>query len=393
MLIYPFSTWNKVEEVLAKIDIDDHVISKFTNKAESFNLIIKDVKTSWANIIKQEILSVGGDAAISRHSYNCSKDKTDILLLGNKNTIIKLVNKLKLQPPCFKEISYKIEKILFLKNKNFIIADKTYNLSEDFLIMGILNVTPDSFSDGGLYNSKNKALKQVESLIEAGADIIDIGGESSNPNAIKISEAKEAERVLPIIEAIKNNFNIPMSIDSYKISTIKEAIKLGVSVVNDISSGSVIKALNKDVLNYNVSYIVMNNNSENLFGRTSKVDMENSSENFISFCNNFVLETEKIISLKDRLCFDPGIGFGISLNDTTKILKNIDAITSSLEYPILMGLSRKSYFKKLLNTESTDELSNTVSFLLMKMGLRFFRTHDPKGLSLSKKLFLEFDKV
>lgn len=372
----------RLKDVIESVGVEPTTVDRLCAKASYLNIMLKDVKTSWANIIKQEMLACGGDAAISKHSYACKEPSTDVILMGTRSQVDRFIQKMRIQPECFNVVADSVENILKGNRPIINIGKKTYDLSKDFVVMGVLNVTPDSFSDGGKYLNYSAAMKRAEELVKGGADVIDIGGESTRPDSSSVTAMEEMERVLSVIEAVSKDLGVAVSIDSYKPIVIKEALKAGAVLVNDISFGSAIVECVDDIKAYGASTVVMMNSSYNLKGSTPEDDDNCPEGRFVDFCNN---RSEQLAGLglkKENIIFDPGVGFGLSVNDTSRILSNIESVTS-LGHAICAGISRKSYVGKItgLNIDARDSVCNAISLYLMERGVRMFRTHDPEGLS------------
>lgn len=247
---------------------------------------------------------------------------------------------------------------------NFDLENKTY-------VMGILNITPDSFFDGGRYNNIDIAVKHTKKMIDEGASIIDIGGESTRPGYQKITDEEEIERVIPIIEAINNRFDIPISIDTYKSKVAKEALKAGVCLVNDIWGLKYDDEMPKIIKQYNTSCCIMHN-TENLMCKNSIDDIIKELLESINIAKKAGISDEKII-------IDPGIGFGKSYEMNLSVLKHIDKFLS-LKYPLLIGCSRKSVIGNTLNLPVNERLEGTltISVIAVMSGCSFLRVHDVK---------------
>ncbi len=385
----PYSEENDLRKLIEAVGVEPAALKLLCGKAQHRNIMLKKVKTSWANIIKQEMLAAGGDAAISRHSYACKEDFTDVILMGTKTQINYFMTKMKMQPECFNVVVDAVERAMGVIKPGLNIGGKHYDLAEDFLVLGVLNVTPDSFSDGGKYLDKDSAVKRAEELVNQGADIVDIGGESTRPQSHAVSEQEEIERVLPVIEAVTSKLGISVSVDSYKPQVIKEALRLGAVVVNDISGGAAVDANLDLIKKHDASVIVMMNISENgLMGHTPITDHKDPELMFMDFCEQ---SRERFLSRgigADKIILDPGIGFGLSVNDTSRILGSISSVTS-LGYAVCAGVSRKSYLGKIsgLNIDARDGISNSISLYLMERGVKIFRTHDPAGLTAVIKAY------
>ena len=255
-------------------------------------------------------------------------------------------------------------------------------------IMGILNITPDSFFDGGEYNSEYKILNQVEKMLTEGADIIDVGGHSSRPGAKKISIEKETERVIPIIKLITGKFqNTIISIDTFRSEIARKAIEAGASIINDISGGDLDNKMYEVAGELKVPYIIMH-----MKGVPS--NMQNNTE-----YDNVIFDIIKNLSYKIDLAkkagvldiiIDPGFGFGKSLKDNFKILKNLSSF-KQLNQPIMVGLSRKSMIYKILESSAKNVLNGTtcLNSISLYNGANIIRVHDVKEAKETVKL-IEF---
>ena len=255
-------------------------------------------------------------------------------------------------------------------------------------IMGILNITPDSFFDGGDYNSEYKILNQVEKMLTEGADIIDVGGHSSRPGAKKISIEKETERVIPIIKLIAGKFkNIIISIDTFRSEIARKAIEAGASIINDISGGDLDKKMYEVAGELKVPYIIMH-----MKGVPSNMQNETKYDNIIfDIIKNlsYKIDLAKKAGVLD-IIIDPGFGFGKSLKDNFKILKNLSSF-KQLNQPIMVGLSRKSMIYKLLESSANDALNGTtcLNSISLNNGANIIRVHDVKEAKETVKL-IEF---
>ena len=249
------------------------------------------------------------------------------------------------------------------------IGNKEFDLKERTYVMGILNVTPDSFSDGGKFNEVNSALKRVKEMIEEGADIIDVGGESTRPNFEVVKEDEEIKRVVPIIRAIKENFDIPVSIDTYKSKTAEAAIEAGADVINDIWGFKKDKEMAKVAAKYNVPCILMHNRENKEYSDLMK-DVVFDLVESINIALNAGVSRENII-------LDPGIGFAKTLNENLIVMNNLEKI-KDLGYPVLLATSRKSMIGLTLDEPVDQRVEGTIATTVLGItkGCEFVRVHD-----------------
>ena len=253
-------------------------------------------------------------------------------------------------------------------------------------IMGVLNVTPDSFYDGGVYSNEKKILLQVEKMISDGADIIDIGGFSSKPGAKTISVKEEEKRVIQIIKLINNTFNkIIISVDTFRGEIAEKSLNEGASIINDISGGNLDKNIYQIANKYRVPYIMMH-----MKGVPANMQANPKYENInYEIIKDFSYKID--LAEKKGVCdiiIDPGFGFGKSIEHNYQILNNIKLYTV-LKKPILVGISRKSMIYKLLKTDPSKALNGTTSLNTIALinGANILRVHDVKEAKEVIKLY------
>lgn len=238
-------------------------------------------------------------------------------------------------------------------------------------IMGILNVTPDSFSDGGKYNTKEKALVQAIKMVEEGADIIDIGGESTRPGYTKISDEEEIDRVCPIIECIKKEIDIPISVDTYKSNVAKAAIGCGVDLINDIWGLMYDDDMAGVIADAKLPCCLMHNR-DNVEYNDFLADYVSDMKKIVNKALNAGISSENII-------LDPGVGFAKNYEQNLMVIKRLD-ILKPLGFPILLGTSRKSVVGLTLDLPKEQRVEGTIatSVLAASAGCMFVRVHDVK---------------
>ena len=250
-------------------------------------------------------------------------------------------------------------------NKEFDISGKKH------YIMGILNVTPDSFSDGGTHNTIETALRHTERMIAEGAHLIDVGGESTRPGYTKVSDQEEIDRVVPVIEKIKTEFNIPISLDTYKSEVAKAGLAAGADLINDIWGLQYDSKMAQVIADAQCPCCLMHNRREAAY--------ENFLADYLSDMKKIV-DTALFAGIKEeQIILDPGIGFGKDYQQNLETMAHLDDLVS-MEYPVLLGTSRKSMIGLTLNLPVTERVEGTIAttvFGCMK-GAIFFRVHDVK---------------
>ncbi len=249
------------------------------------------------------------------------------------------------------------------------IGNKIFEPSEKTYVMGILNVTPDSFSDGGSYISIDKAMEQTEKMIQQGADIIDVGGESTRPGHVQIGDEEEIRRVVPIIREIKKKFDIPVSIDTYKSAVAKAALEAGADLLNDIWGFRYDEKMAELAAEYDVPVCLMHNR-DNLdyddFMEDVKKDLQISLD-----------IAEKYGVKKENIMLDPGVGFGKTYEQNLMVMNHLEEIVD-MGYPVLLGTSRKSVIGLTLDlpVDEREEGTLATSVLGAIKGCQFVRVHD-----------------
>lgn len=249
------------------------------------------------------------------------------------------------------------------------IGNREFDLEHHFYMMGILNVTPDSFSDGGRYNSLDSAMYQAEKLIHDGADILDVGGESTRPGHEKVSEEEEIERICQVIDKLKMQFDVPISVDTYKAGVAKVGIQVGADMINDIWGLKWDSYMAEVIAGSGVACCLMHNREDNSY-KSLMTDMKGDLQESIAIAKAAGIDTNKII-------IDPGIGFAKDLNQNLTVMKNLEQL-KELGYPILLGTSRKSMIGLTLDlpVEEREEGTIATSVMGLMAGCSIFRVHD-----------------
>lgn len=255
----------------------------------------------------------------------------------------------------------------------------TLDYANKTLIMGILNVTPDSFSDGGKYNHIENAVQHARQMIEDGADLLDIGGESTRPGYERISDAEEISRVVPAIEAITKELHIPISIDTYKSEVAKKAVDAGAVIINDIWGAKADPEIADVAAETGVPIILMHNRNDR--------DYSNFIRDVLNDLYESITIAKKAGVRDDQIILDPGIGFAKDLAENLEMMRNLDTLVS-LGYPVLLGTSKKSMIGGVLDlpvSERTEGTGATVCFGIQQ-GCQIVRIHDVKEMSRTAKM-------
>lgn len=350
---------------LESISFDKTYISHAVRKNTFKTLKVFNLRPQEASILKQTALSLGFDAAVNRGVIDCSVKFSDALLTGSLIQFERLCERLSAQPFKMRMVASLISSEINVKPEPLTINAKTFDWRSP-CIMGILNITPDSFSDGGKYVCIESAVEQFHKLCEEGADIVDIGAESTRPGHVPITPDEEIERLAEILKEIRlQNSSIPISIDTRNVKTAETALKLGANCINDVGFGEYDKNMIEFVNSNSIPYILMH---------AGDVTAKNSITDIV-----YADLAEKLEKLSTSVIVDIGIGFGKTVSQNFELLERIEEF-KSLGRPLLVGHSRKSFLSKSLNL-SADELdvaTLAVSSGLLKSGVNILRVHDVK---------------
>ncbi len=382
--VLTLKTPKEIVEVFKRIGVDLGGVDIMRRKGFLRCIKLNKVSCFSANILKQEMLSLGGDVALSRGTLTGKDKYTDCLLIGNSAQISNLIEKLRIQPFGLSALGKKLKTIL----KNFEKAELTLSIGskkvivgQRSLIMGIINVTPDSFSgDGILSAGLDCALERAVDMVDSGADIIDVGGESSRPGSKRIAVKEELARVMPVLKKLVNKVKVPVSIDTVKSEVAHKALDLGVAIVNDISALRFDKKMAKLIARYNATVVLMH-----MQGQPNTMQTAPKYEDVIGEIINFLDDAIKRALdsgiKKDRIIIDPGIGFGKTLAHNLDILNHLESF-KGLGRPVLVGLSRKRFIGSILNNEVCDREFGTSAALSIAIanGADILRVHNVKEM-------------
>ena len=368
----------EANKALENIQVDPSGIKMMNSKALHYTIKVEDLQIKAALILKQDMLSIGGEVALPRDVMNLKDEKTTAILMATKKQYEKLIDKIKEQPFGLKQLSEELTLLLINieKQHNSIKAyNFTLNLTKP-LIMGIINVTPDSFSDGNEHFSTEKAVEHAKKLIQDGANIIDIGGESTKPGSESITVEEELNRVLPVIQKlVQDNINIQISIDTYKPEVADKCLQAGATILNDITTLQNEKM--RTLANKHQCPVII------MHMQGTPKDMQTNPEynDVVDDIINFLSRQIKVAEASGitNIVVDPGIGFGKTVQDNLTILNRLNEF-KILGKPILIGLSRKAFIGKVNNTEVDNRLEGTLAAntIALQNKTNIIRVHDVK---------------
>ena len=363
-----------IENELKKIGFDKSYTHKAKEKFEYKNIKIYSLKPAMANIIKQTSLSVGGDCATHREVITGKIEKSDCILGGSVSQIKKIAEKLKFQPFGLKKLGEELEKLCppLAGGPKSVISRRGTQL------VGILNLTPNSFSDGGMYNDFERAKEHLLELINDGADIVDIGAESTKPYSTAVPAKEQSEQLIPIIDFAKGK--IPLSIDTRSSEVAEECLNAGANIINDVSGFDYDEKMADIIAKYNVPVIIQHSKGTPENMQNSPVYADLMEEIFLNLRKKVDFARSKGI---ENIIIDPGICFGKSREDNFEIIRRVEEF-ESLGCPIMLGISRKS----LLNMQNADNFdkdiyTTAINALAIERNVDYIRVHNVK---MHKKL-------
>jgi len=371
-------TLEEIKKEIALIGPDQTGSALMAPKALHKVVKVQGLRPEAATIIKQELLARGGDAVTTRGVLNCTASSSDILMMATLKQYKQTIKKLKMQPFGLKKLGEDLEKILDHTTKEIVRETRckkgVFHWGSRTYIMGILNVTPDSFTDGGLFYDPEKAVAQAKRMVEEGADIIDIGGESTRPGHTRISDQEEIERIAPILEVLVKEIEIPISVDTYKSQVAKAALEIGVDIVNDIWGLLEDPELAKVTAQYNAPLILMHNKNN--------TEYESLMDEILASLRNSINIAKEAGVTDDNIIIDPGIGFGKTYEQNLETMRHLEDF-KTLGYPILLGTSRKSIVGKTLDLPTDQRVEGTaatVALGITKKAADIIRIHDVKEM-------------
>ena len=376
------SSTSDAEREMRGIGVSEGGVRAMAGKAETVVLKVAEADVPTAHIIKQQMLSIGGDAAVAKDVLTHAVDRTDILIFGTHHELRELVQRLSYQPFDLPALGQKIAALLdsFMPRPHVRLRARhhTLDLAERVHIMGILNVTSDSFSAGGLYLRPTAALDRAMEMIEDGADIIDVGGQSSRPGSHPIPESEELKRVVPVVGRVHEDWNGPISVDTCRARVAEEALKAGASIVNDITALTAEPSTAEVAARFDAACVLMHMHGTPATMQGSPAYRDLMGE--IAFFLRSAVERALSAGIaEDQIVIDPGLGFGKTTEHNLAILRHLPEL-EVLGRPILVGASRKGFIGKVLDLPVEDRLEGTLATAAyaVAQGARILRVHEVK---------------
>lgn len=365
---------------LKGVGVDPYGIQAMLPKMMHLNILLEAVECRVANIIKQEMLSIGGDAAVARDTVGCSIAATDVILIGTVKQMRCFTEKIVRQPFGLREIAEGIGVIL----KNISLDSYTLQTSrreirfgERTLIMGILNVTPDSFSDGGRFTDPERAVEAGIRMVEEGADIIDVGGESTRPGSDAVPPEEELRRVVPVIHGLAAKIDIPLSIDTMKEAVAREALAEGAEIVNDISSMDFDEPMAKRIADTGAAVILMHMRGTPKTMQKGDLVYRSLWGEVLAFLKERIDRASAVGIDPLKIMVDPGLGFAKTATDNLRLIHSLSEL-KVLGRPILIGASRKSFIGHVTGGPPQERIEGTAAAVTAAIlnGSHVIRVHD-----------------
>jgi len=366
-----------LEQELTQIGFDKAYLHKAVDKYRYKNIKIFDLSPAQANVLKQTAISVGADCAVHRETITGKVEKSNCILGGSYSQLRKITQKLKFQPFKLSKLADLIENNLDFKLSPIKIKNTIFDFKKPYIV-GVLNLTKDSFSDGGEFYDFDDAVKHLQQLIEDGADIIELGAESTKPFSMGVSDEAQLEKLLPVLQFIKeNDIKIPISIDTRSAAVAKKCIEAGADIINDVSGLEFDFEMVKTLAQLNVPVIIQHSK-----GTPENMQIDPCYHNLV---DEIFLDLKKKTDFaldngikSENIIIDAGIGFGKTKKHNFEIINRMDEL-ASLGFPIMLGVSRKSLLgMQNESNEVKDIFTLALNSLLIDKKVNFIRVHNVK---------------
>jgi dihydropteroate synthase len=360
-------------ELMAAVGVAPRGVEIMAPKFTSRALYVKDLHPAAANIVKQVALSSGAEAAVHKDAVTCRAARSDAVLFGTAGGLAAVGRKLTGQDFGLDAVGRAITRLVagWDAVPELTLSGERRRLQPP-LVVGVVNVTPDSFSDGGECAAAGAAVARARELFAAGAAVVDVGGESTRPGAAYVSEEEELRRIMPVVEATAGE--MPVSVDTRKAGVARRAAEAGAAMVNDVSAGRDEPALAEVCAAFDLPYVVMH-----MQGTPGDMQHNPRYDDVVGEVRDFLAARAAWARAQGvrQVIIDPGIGFGKTLEHNLTLLNNIPAL-ADLEYPVMVGHSRKSFLGKLTGAEVDGRLAGSVAAALVaaRRGAHLLRVHD-----------------
>jgi dihydropteroate synthase len=367
-------------DVLKGILVDPHGIQEIPAKMVHMNIVLEAITCEAADIVRREMRSLGGDAVAACDTSSSPAARTTLILMGTLHQVRSLTEKIRIEPLGLERISERVGDVLdSIVTESYALrtSRREVTIAERTLIMGILNITPDSFSDGGRFHSPEFAVDEGIRMAEEGADIIDIGGESSRPGSESVPKEEELARVIPVIKGLRGKINIPLSIDTMKASVAREALAEGAEIVNDISALSFDAEMGEVVAGTGAAVILMHMRGTPKTMQVGDLKYRSLWGDIITFLQAKIEQARETGIEADHIMVDPGLGFGKTASDNLQLIRHLQELRI-LGRPIVTGASRKSFIGHVTGGSPSERCEGTAAVVTASIlnGSQVVRVHD-----------------
>jgi dihydropteroate synthase len=372
------------------IGVSEGGVDAMRGKARALALKVADVCVPSAHVLKQQMLSIGGEAAVARDVLTHGVEATDVLIFGTATQLKLLAEKLEWQPFDLPDLGKRIAELVHTVTERaqrvLRARDFELRLDDHVHVMGILNVTPDSFSDGGSYVTPAAALDRALEMVEEGADIIDVGGMSSRPGSTPCTESEELERVIPVVERLCDSWSGPVSVDTFRASVASACLERGAAMVNDITALSGDRGMARAVAKASAACVLMHMRGAPATMQDAPVYDDLMGEIAGELARAVERATEAGIA-PDQIVVDPGLGFGKTTEDNLEILRRLPEL-EALGKPVLLGPSRKGFIGRVLDVSLEERIEGTLAACAyaVAQGARLVRVHDVRPVVRAVRL-------
>lgn len=383
---------NDARRLLAELGSDPPGVAIMSKKMRHLVVAVDNVQARAAMILKQVMLSKGGECATPRNVFSKNTEPVRVVLMGTVSQFQRAIGNLQMQPFGLHALAGELEELLggLLsgggKPREIAAGPGILSFGGRTLIMGVLNVTPDSFSDGGRYNRLEDAGQAARDMVRAGADVIDVGGESTRPGAAPVSLQEEADRTIPLIRSLADEISVPISIDTCKSETARQALDAGASMLNDISGLRFDPEMVGLIAERGVPVILMH-----MQGTPRDMQENPAYDDVVGDIIRFLRERTAVAAREGidpgQIMVDPGIGFGKTCRHNLEIIRRLDEF-SCLDYPLVLGTSRKRFIGAVLDLPVEERLlgtAATVAFAISR-GVDMVRVHDVEEIAQVVKM-------
>jgi len=370
----------EVAREVARTESDPEGVAIMTRKGRVYPVRLDGISLKAAPLLKQETLSVGADSAHARGVADHSVATTSVVILATWGQYQRLLPKLRRQPFRLAEAAAEIDRALRAyvarRPRSIVGPHRAFVLGDQPRVLGVVNVTPDSFSDGGKFLDPKEAVAQAERLVAEGASMVDIGGESSRPGATPVSPEVEWARIGPVVTTLAGRLAVPISVDTRHAEVVTKAVDAGADVINDIE-GLRSEAMRRAVARTGAATIVMHMRGDPTTMQSDLAYADLRSEVFLTLA----AATDRAVAdgvPADRILVDPGLGFGKSAEQSLELLVHLGEFRS-LGFPVVVGASRKSFLGRVLGSDDPAERLEAglaAAVVAAERGAALVRTHD-----------------